>query len=74
MFASLYGFSNYWYISKFYTQYKIKLNSNNKTFNAEYNPSNIKIPNKDDCIITLWHIHRDSYEEYFGEKVIYRAF
>lgn len=55
-------------------QYKIKLNSNNKTFNAEYNPSNIKIPNKDDWIITLWHIHRDSYEEYFGEKVIYRAF
>ena len=47
---------------------KIKLNSNNKTFNAEYNPSNIKIPNKDDWIITLWHLHRDSYEEYSGEK------
>ena len=40
----------------------------NKTFNAEYNPSNIKIPNKDDWIITLWHLHRDSYEEYSGEK------
>ena len=42
--------------------------SNNKTFNAEYNPSEIKIPNKDDCIITLWHLSRDSYEEYSGEK------
>ena len=41
---------------------------NNKTFNAEYNPSNIKIPNKDDWIITLWHLNRDSYEEYSGEK------
>ena len=40
----------------------------NKTFNAEYNPSNIKIPNKDDWTITLWHLHRDSYEEYSGEK------
>ena len=40
----------------------------NKTFNAEYNPSNIKIPNKDDWKITLWHLHRDSYEEYSGEK------
>jgi hypothetical protein len=40
----------------------------NKTFRAEYNPSNIKIPNKDDWIITLWHLHRDSYEEYSGEK------
>ena len=40
----------------------------NKTFNAEYNPSEIKIPNKDDWTITLWHIHRDSYEEYSGEK------
>ena len=29
---------------------------NNKTFNAEYNPSEIKIPNKDDWIITLWHL------------------
>lgn len=43
-------------------------NPNNKTFNAEYNPYNIKIPNKDDWIITLWHLHRDSYEEYSGEK------
>jgi hypothetical protein len=42
--------------------------SNNKTFNAEYNPSEIKISNKDDWIITLWHLHRDSYEEYSGEK------
>ena len=41
---------------------------NNKTFNAEYNPSNIKIPTKDDWIITLWHLHRDSIEEYSGEK------
>jgi hypothetical protein len=41
---------------------------NNKTFNAEYNPREIKIPNKDDWIITLWHLHRDSYEEYSGEK------
>jgi hypothetical protein len=41
---------------------------NNKTFNVEYNPSNIKIPNKDNWIITLWHLHRDSYEEYSGEK------
>jgi hypothetical protein len=40
----------------------------NKTFNAEFNPSEIKIPNKDDWIITLWHLHRDSYEEYSGEK------
>ena len=40
----------------------------NKTFNAEYNPSEIKIPNKDNWIITLWHLHRDSYEEYSGEK------
>src|SRR5215217_2497150 len=41
---------------------------NNKTFNAEYNPAEIKIPNKDDWIITLWHLHRDSIEEYSGEK------
>jgi len=40
----------------------------NKTFNAEYNPSNIKIPNKDDWIVTLWHLNRDSYEKYSGEK------
>jgi hypothetical protein len=41
---------------------------NNKTFNAEYNPSEIKIPNKGDWIVTLWHLHRDSIEEYSGEK------
>jgi hypothetical protein len=41
---------------------------NNKTFNAEYNPSDIKISNKDDWIITLWHFNRDSEEEYSGEK------
>ena len=42
--------------------------ASNKTFNAEYNPSHIKIPNKDDWTITLWHLHRDSIEEYSGEK------
>ncbi len=41
---------------------------NNKTFNSEYNISEIKIPNKDDWAITLWHLHRDSYEEYSGKK------
>lgn len=40
----------------------------NATFNAEYNSSNIKISTKDDWAITLWHLHRDSYEEYSGEK------
>ena len=41
----------------------------NKTFNAEYNyPCEIKIPNKDDWKVTLWHINRDSQEEYSGEK------
>lgn len=40
----------------------------NKTYNAEFNPSEIKIPNKDDWTITLWHLHRDSIEEYSGEK------
>ncbi len=40
----------------------------NKTFNSEYNSSNIKIPTIDDWAITLWHLHRDSYEEYSGEK------
>ena len=43
-------------------------NPNNKTFNAEYNPSEIKIPNKDNWIVTLWHLSRDSIEEYSGEK------
>lgn len=41
---------------------------NNKTFNAEFNPSNIKIPNKDDWKIVLWHFNRDSLVEYSGEK------
>jgi hypothetical protein len=41
---------------------------NNKTFNLEYNPLEIKIPNKDDWKIVLWHLNRDSIEEYSGEK------
>ena len=41
--------------------------SNNKTFNAEYNSSKIKIPNKDDWKIILWHFNRDSLTEYSGE-------
>lgn len=41
---------------------------NNKSFNAEYNPSEIKIPNKDDWKIVLWHLNRDSMTEYSGEK------
>jgi len=40
----------------------------NKTFNAEFNQSNIKFSNKDEWVITLWHLHRDSLEEYSGEK------
>ena len=40
---------------------------NNKTFNAEYNPSKIKIPNKDDWKIVLWHVNRDSLTEYSGK-------
>lgn len=40
----------------------------NKTFNAEFNPSNIKIPNKDDWKIVLWHFNRDSLVEYSEEK------
>ena len=40
----------------------------NKTYNVEFNPSEIKIPNKDDWIITLWHLNRDSLTEYSGEK------
>lgn len=40
----------------------------NKTFNAEYNPSEIKIPNKDDWKIVLWHFNRDSLVEYSEEK------
>jgi hypothetical protein len=42
--------------------------SNNKTFNAEFNSSEIKIPNKDDWKIVLWHFNRDSLVEYSGEK------
>jgi hypothetical protein len=42
--------------------------SDNKTFNSEYNPSDIKIPNKDDWTITLWHLNRDSEEEYSGKQ------
>jgi hypothetical protein len=40
----------------------------NKTYNAEFNPSDIKISNKDDWIITLLHINRDSLTEYSGPK------
>jgi len=42
-------------------------NPSNKTFNAEYNQSEIKIPDKDDWTITLWHIHRDSYGIFWGK-------
>lgn len=40
----------------------------NKTHNVEHNPSEIKIPNKDDWKIVLWHLNRDSAIEYSGEK------
>jgi len=40
----------------------------NKTHNLEYNPSEIKIPNKDDWKIVLWHFNKDSVTEYSGEK------
>ena len=40
----------------------------NKTHNLEYNPSEIKIPNKDDWKIVLWHLNRDSATEFSGEK------
>jgi hypothetical protein len=36
----------------------------NKTYNAEYNPSEIKIPNKDEWTVILWHLNRDSLTEY----------
>jgi hypothetical protein len=39
----------------------------NKTRNVEYNPSEIKIPNKDEWTIVLWHINRDSLTEYSGK-------
>ena len=42
--------------------------SSNKTFNAEFNSSEIKIPNKDEWKIVLWHFNRDSLVEYSGEK------
>ncbi len=41
---------------------------NNKTYNVEYNSSEIKIPNKDEWKIVLWHLNRDSATEYSGEK------
>ena len=47
--------------------YAVVIDPNNKTFNAEYNLPEIKIPDKDDWIITLWHLNRDSYEEYSGD-------
>ena len=40
----------------------------NKTHYVEINPSEIKIPNKDDWKIVLWHLNRDSATEYSGEK------
>jgi hypothetical protein len=40
----------------------------NKTHNVEYNSSVIKIPNKDDWKIVLWHLNRDLATEYSGEK------
>jgi len=40
----------------------------NKAHNLEYNPSEIKIPNKDDWKIVLWHLNRDSLNQYSGEK------
>jgi hypothetical protein len=40
----------------------------NKTRNAEYNPSEIKIPNKDEWKIVLWHLNKDSLNQYSGEK------
>ena len=40
----------------------------NKTYNAEFNPSDIKISTKDDWIITLLHLNRDSLTEYSGPK------
>ena len=33
------------------------------THNVEYNSSEIKIPNKDDWKIVLWHLNRDSATE-----------
>lgn len=42
--------------------------SRNSTHNVEFNPNPIKIQNKDEWIITLWHIGRDSIDEYSGDK------
>ena len=39
----------------------------NKTYNKEYNPSEIKIPNKDEWKIVLWHLGRDSITQYSGK-------
>lgn len=39
----------------------------NKTYNVEYNPSEIKIPNKDEWTLILWHLNRDSFTEYSGK-------
>ena len=38
----------------------------NKTYNKEYNPSEIKIPNKDEWKTVLWHLGRDS-QQYSGK-------
>jgi len=40
----------------------------NKTHNREYNPSEIKIPNRDEWRIVLWHLNKDSLNQYSGEK------
>lgn len=40
----------------------------NKTYNKEYNQSKVKISNKDDWKVVLWHFSRDSLTEYSGEK------
>jgi len=42
--------------------------SRNFTHNVEFNPNTIRIPNKDNWTITLWHIGRDSLQEYSGER------
>ena len=40
---------------------------NNRTFNVEYNKAELKIPNKDEWKIVLWHVNRDSLTEYSGK-------
>lgn len=42
-------------------------NPSNKTFNKEYNQSYVKIPNKDEWNIVLWHLGRDSVSQYSGK-------